>query len=161
MDLDLLRPFDFKKVDELYYTFISRDGITYNVFFSPLQEIYPKLINTYSFSIEREDKNAHPIDARIAVTVATILKRFFENNENAMIMICDTLDGKEAKRRKLFDRWYKRFNDGSLEKYDASASTAEYELFISIYFTRTNPNRRQLIEAFRDLLASDLYEMVI
>ena len=101
------------------------------------------------------------MDARIAVTIVTILKRFFENNENAMIMICDTLDGKEAKRRKLFDRWFKLYNNGTLEKFDAAASTTEYEIFISIYFTKSNPNRKQLIEAFRDLLASDLYELVI
>ncbi len=131
------------------------------MFFSPLQETYPKLVNTYSFSIEREGNGVHPMDARIAVTIVTILKRFFENNENAMIMICDTLDGKEAKRRKLFDRWFKLYNNGTLEKFDAAASTTEYEIFISIYFTKSNPNRKQLIEAFRDLLASDLYELVI
>lgn len=161
MDSDLLSPFEISETEPYDYTFTSRDGVRYRVFFSPLQDLYPQLINTYSFSIEREDKRAHPMDARIAVTVVSILKRFFESNENAMIMICDTLDGKEAKRRKLFDRWYKHFNDGSLEKYDASASTIDYELFISIYFTRSNPNRKQLIDAFRDLLASDLYELVI
>ena len=97
MDSDLLNPFEISETEPYDYTFISMYGIRYRVFFSPLQDIYPQLINTYSFSIERGDNLVHPMDARIAITIATILKRFFENNENAMIMICDTLDGKEAK----------------------------------------------------------------
>ena len=161
MDSDLLSPFEINEVEPYDYTFVSKFGIKYRVFFSPMEELYPQLINTYSFSIERESNSPHPMDARIAVTIVAILRRFFENNENAMIMICDTLDGKEAKRRKLFDRWYKLYNDGTLDKLDASASTADYELFISIYFTRNNPHRKDLIQAFRDLLAKDLYEMAI
>ena len=95
------------------------------------------------------------------MTVVAILERFFRNNENAMIMICDTLDGKERKRRKLFDRWFKMYNDGRLIKMDAAGSVDQYELFLSIYFTKTNPNKEQLKVAFQELLAHDLYELVI
>ena len=161
MASDLLSPFEINEVEKFDYTFISRDGIKYRVFFSPLQEFYPLLPNTYSFSIEPEDRRPHPLDRRIAVTVVSILERFFENDENAMIMICDTLDGKERKRRKLFDRWFKMFNNGRLIKMDAAGSVDQYELFLSIYFTATNPHKEQLKTAFLDLLARDLYELVI
>ena len=56
------------------------------------------------FNIEPEEDAAHPMDSRIAVTVVELLKRFFAHNENAMIMVCDTLDGKELKRKRLFSR---------------------------------------------------------
>ena len=49
----------------------------------------------------------------------------------------------------------------SILKYDASAPLDEYRLYLSIYFLKTNPNREQLLKAFRDLLSSDLYEIVI
>lgn len=161
MDSGLLNPFEISEVEKFDYTFVSRDGIKYRVFFSPLQEYYPQLLNTYSFSIEPEDRTPHPLDRRIAATVVTILERFFETDENAMIMVCDTLDGKERKRRKLFDRWFKMFNNGRLIKMDAAGSVGEYELFLSIYFTKNNPNKEQLKVAFRDLLAHDLFELVI
>jgi hypothetical protein len=120
------------------------------------------LLNTFSFSIEPEDNQAHPIDMRIAATIVEILKHFFQNNENAMIMVCDSTDGKEEKRRKLFDRWYDKYADQQmLLKYDASAPLDEYRLHLSIYFTKTNPNRDILLKAFRDLLTTDLYELVI
>lgn len=161
MDSNLLNPFEISEVERFDYSFVSRDGIKYRVFFSPLQECYPELPNTYSFSIEPEDRTPHPFDRRIAMTVVAILERFFRNNENAMIMICDTLDGKERKRRKLFDRWFKMYNDGRLIKMDAAGSVDQYELFLSIYFTKTNPNKEQLKVAFQELLAHDLYELVI
>ena len=161
MDSRLSSPFEINEVELFDYTFISRDGIRYRAFFSPLEDIYPQLPNTYSFSIEPEKKEPHPMDRRIAITVAEILKRFFRQKENAMIMICDSVDGKERKRRKLFDRWYDVLNDGNLIKMDATGRIEEYEIFLSIYFTKTNPNKDQLKKAFTDLLAHDLYELVI
>ena len=77
------------------YSFVNRDGINYHLYFTPISSIYPDLVNTYSFSIEREGTNPHPLDLRIAATVVEVLRRFFQNVENAMIMVCDSTDGKK------------------------------------------------------------------
>ena len=154
-------PYEYQRVEDYFYTFTNRDGIRYKVFFSPISDLYPQFINTYSFSIEPEEYRPHPIDRQIAITVVDILRRFFADNENAMIMVCDSTDGKEGKRRLLFDHWFSVFNDGSIEKYDAAAETAEYKLYLSIYFTHENPYRQQLITAFRSLISNDLYSIVI
>ena len=76
-----------------------------------------------------------------------------------MIMICDSIDGKEEKRRKLFDRWFEKHADDSILKYDASAPLEDYRLFVSIYFRKTNPNKALLLQAFYDLLKTDLYQL--
>ncbi len=88
--------------------------------FTTDRTIIPRICRYYSFSIEPEDKRSHIMDRRIAITIAEILKRFFAVNTNAMIMVCDSTDGKEFKRRKLFDRWFEHFSDDSILKYDAS-----------------------------------------
>lgn len=155
-------PFEISEQEPLDYTFVSRDGIKYHAYFIPMFDLYPSLTNTYSFSIEPEEKSSHPIDMRIAVTVVEILKNFFAHDENAMIMVCDTTDGKEEKRRKLFDRWFEKYADKQeLLKFDASAPLEEYRLFLSIYFKKSNPNREKLLAAFGELLTKDLYELVI
>jgi len=162
MDLHSLSPFDVSEENPLDYVFVSRDGIRYHAYFNPVWHLYPELVNTYSFSIEPEDNQAHPVDMRIAATIVEILRHFFRDNEHAMIMVCDSMDGKEEKRRKLFDRWFERYADHQrILKYDASAPLDEYRLYLSIYFLRSNPNREQLLRAFRDLLSKDLYELVI
>ena len=153
----------YKVIEEnpLDYSFINRDGVNYHLYFTPISSIYPDLLNTYSFSIEREGTKPHPIDLRIAATVVYILRRFFENVENAMIMVCDSTDGKQHKRRNLFDRWFHYYNDGTMATINAEAGEGDYELLLSIYFKKTNPHRQQLVKAFSDLLNRDFYEIVI
>ena len=76
-------------------------------------------------------------------------------------MVCDSVDGKEEKRRKLFDRWFDKYADGNILKYDASAPLEDYRLFISIYFSKNNPNKKLLLQSFYDLLKTDLYQIGI
>lgn len=154
-------PYEVGEEASLDYTFTSRDGIRYHASFYPVEQLYPGFKDTYSFSIEPEDGRAHPIDMRIAVTIADILRRFFAANTNAMLMVCDSSDGKELKRRKLFDRWFDRLNDAGIAKYDASAPLEEYQLFVSLYMRRDNPNREALLRAFSNLMTSDLYEIAL
>ena len=161
MASDSQSPYKISEEAPLDYTFINRDGIKYHASFYSVEPLYPEFIDTYSFSIEPEDKSSHPIDRRIAITIAEILKRFFEVNTNAMIMVCDSTDGKELKRRKLFDRWFDHFSDNSILKYDASAPLAEYQLFISLYICKDNPNRDMLLQAFSKLMKTDLYGLGI
>ena len=153
----------YKVIEEnpLDYSFVNRDGINYHLYFTPISSMHPDLVNTYSFSIEREGTNPHPIDLRIAATVVDVLRRFFQNIENAMIMVCDSTDGKQHKRRNLFDRWFHFYNDGTLATVSAEVGEGDYELMLSIYFKKDNPYKQQLIKAFSDLLAQDCYEIVI
>ena len=153
----------YKVIEEnpLDYSFINRDGVNYHLYFTPISAIYPDLVNTYSFSIEREGTNPHPLDLRIAATVVDVLRRFFEKVENAMIMVCDSTDGKQRKRRNLFDRWFQYYNDGTLATVNAEVGEGDYELLLSIYFKKDNPYKQQLMKAFGDLLARDCFEIVI
>lgn len=111
--------------------------------------------HVYTFNIEPENDTPHPIDRRIALTVVSILHRFFKRNVNAMIMVCDNLDGKELIRERLFSRWYMRYNDGSVRKCDASLETDGYSLFVSLYMRFDNPNAQQLVAAFYDLVKNN------
>ena len=154
-------PYKVTEENPFDYSFVNRDGINYHLYFTPISGLYPDLINTYSFSIEREGTNPHPLDRRIAATVVYVLRRFFENIENAMIMVCDTTDGKQHKRRNLFDRWFHYYNDGTMTAINAEVGDGDYELLLSIYFKINNPYKQQLIKAFGDLLSQDLYEIVI
>ena len=154
-------PYKVKEGNPFDYSFVNRDGINYHLYFTPISSIYPDLVNTYSFSIEREGTNPHPLDLRIAATVVEVLRRFFQNVENAMIMVCDSSDGKQHQRRNLFDRWFHLYNDGTLTAINAEVGEGDYELLLSIYFKKNNPYKQQLIKAFGDLLTQDLFEIVI
>jgi hypothetical protein len=46
-----------------------------------------------------------PLDSRVGVTVTWILSEFFKSNEDVVIYVADTKDGRHKKRRQRFDRW--------------------------------------------------------
>ena len=78
-----------------------------------------------------------------------------------MIMVCDSTDGKQQRRRNLFDRWFHLYNDGTLATINAEVGEGDYELLLSIYFKNNNPYKSQLVKAFGELLTRDFYEIVI
>lgn len=152
-------PYKISRSSDWDYTFATQHGIIYHAYFVDFSNYHPSFSNVYTFNIEPEGTVNHPIDHRIALTVVSILKQFFETKGNAMIMLCDNLDGKEEKRKLLFQRWFNRYNDGSIIKFDASAETEDYTLYVSMYLRRDNPNTTELIKSFYELIGNDMYPL--
>lgn len=144
---------------ELVYSFTTVHHIVYHVYFLDYSAYLPGFDRIYSFNIEPEEDTPHPIDIRIAQTIVYLLRQFFRNHQNAMIMICDSLDGKELKREKLFSRWFDRYNDGTIQKYDASSANEDYTLYVSLYVHRQNPDMSRLVAAFYDLVKNNMYPL--
>lgn len=153
----MLLPYNIIKDGDWYYSFITKHNIVYHAYFIDFSNYHPNFKEVFTFNIEPESNISHPIDNRIAITIAEILRRFFEKRERAMIMVCDNLDGKEEKRERLFSRWFIRHNDGSIIKYDASTSDEDYTLYVSIYLRKDNPQSIELVSAFYDLVKNDFY----
>jgi hypothetical protein len=146
----------------LDYHFVTKDGITYHAYFLNVSYLHPAFTNAYSFSLEPQGDykvTRHAIDTRIAMTIVSILDEFFAKNENSMLMACENLDGKEGKRRKLFDHWYDIYNNHKLVKLDASLENEDYKLYISMFIHKENAQLETLIDAFNEVIRMDLYEL--
>ena len=70
-------------------------------------------------------------------------------------------DGKQEKRRVLFNRWFDIYNDGTLSSRSAEVREGYYQLLVSIYFKNDNPNKQQLVRSFNELMSRDIYEIVV
>lgn len=159
VELNLQHPYKYIKVANLEYYFTTKHGIEYHVYFICADNMHPVFNESYWFNIEPTDRRPHPIDCKIAVTIVHILKEFFTNHERSMLMVCDTIDGKQQKRRKLFNRWYKRFNTGELLAFNAMTENDDYTLHVSLYVMKNNCRMREIIDAFYELAKNDLYPM--
>ena len=157
MDSNLPLPYKVTEEGDWNYSFVTKYGIKYHAYFLDYSVYHPDFTNVYVFNIEPETDAPHPIDRQIALTIVDILKQFFLQIENAMIMICDTLDGKEEKRELLFSRWFLKYNDGSIIKYDASSENEDYTLYVSLYLRKDNSDAKRLVAAFYDLVKNNLY----
>ena len=99
-----LNPYEIVDIDG-GYSFTTSIGLVYQVFFYKYIEGCP----IYSFSFDVTNKDCireKKGDNRIKVTIYSILERFFELDENALIYVCDSLDGREKGRFKLL--YYKK-----------------------------------------------------
>lgn len=129
----------------------------YIAYFVDYSIYHPDFNEVYTFNFEPEDPTPHPIDPRIASTIVAILQEFFQNKERAMILVCDNIDGKENKRSRLFARWYTNFKSKDILKFDASATTEEYQLYVSILLSTAHPHKDKLVAAFYELVKNELY----
>lgn len=102
MELSSQLPYEVTEESEWNYSFITKHGIVYHAYFIDFSIYHSAFNDVYTFNIEPETDTPHPIDNRIAQTIAHLLKLFFSVRERAMIMVCDNLDGKEEKERFYF-----------------------------------------------------------
>lgn len=157
MESNLQLPYNLHAEDEWNYSFTTKHGIKYHAYFIDISSYHPHFDEVYTFNIEPESNEPHHIDNRIAVTVIDILTRFFSEKQRAMLMVCDNLDGKEQKRELLFSRWFSKYNDGTLLKFNASVDTEDYTLFVSIFLRKDHPDGQGIVKAFYELVTNEMY----
>ena len=155
----MLSPYPLQEADNFSYQFITDAGAIYHVYFldySYMFEGYPKIAgNIYSFNIDVADGNADMsgIDERIGMSVVEIFRIFFSRVENVTVYVCDSSDERHIARKRKFDFWFWKYNDGSIIKEDGVAVVEDVEVLNSMLLHRNNPHCAEIIFAFKDLNA--------
>lgn len=117
---------------------------------------YPQLAgDVYSFNIDVADGDAATVttDERIGMTVIEIFRLFFTRIENVAIYVCDSADERHFARKRKFDWWFWKYNDGSIIKEDGVAVVDDTEILNSLLVHKSNPRCTSIVFAFKDLNA--------
>jgi hypothetical protein len=64
---------------------------------------------TYQFFITNANNIKSPRDPKLRKTITAILEVFFQQNNEALLYICETGDGKQSMRSRLFEFWYNHY----------------------------------------------------
>lgn len=64
---------------------------------------------TYQFFITAQSQSHTPLDYKVRETIIVILEEFFKNDFVSLLYICDTSDGKQVIRDRLFAIWFNRY----------------------------------------------------
>ncbi len=143
--------------DELSYEFTTEQGIKYKIYFIDYSQLFAEYSDikalTYTFNIDAIEGNPDTVkrDYRIAITVNEILKLFFQKVENVIVYTCDSLDRRQIARKRLFDVWYWKFNDGAIIKEDCFTIIEETEIYTSILISKNNATNAEIIKAFKEI----------
>lgn len=115
---------------------------------------YPNLAQqVYMFNMDvlEGDTTRTATDERIGVTILTVFKLFFQKEENVVVYVCDSLDDRQLARKRKFDTWFWKYNDGSLIKEDDIAVVEGVEIYNSMILHKSNKHFAEVILAFKEL----------
>lgn len=130
-----------------YYNFTSKVGAEFAVGFDE-DEFFT--FESYQFIIVKTNDIPSPNDKKVRNTVFAVIQEFFRVNNATMLYICDTGDGKQAMRSRLFNYWITSFLDKG--KFTVLQSSIKDEEGIDNYYaiiTRNdNPFAKQAIDEF-------------
>ena len=102
--------------------------------------------------IVNANHKASPRDKYVRDTIFAIVSEFFRLNNVTMLYICESGDGKQAMRSRLFTYWFSEFIDkGKYTLLQSSIVDDEgIDNFFAIISRNDNPNLKNVISEFYD-----------
>lgn len=153
----MLSPYRLEEQNEYSYEFVTDQGIRYIIYFLDYTFIfsdYSELdqpVFMFNIDVLEGDPDNSILDDRIGLTILHVFNLFFENLQNVAIYVCDSLDNRHLSRKRKFDLWFWKFNDGSLIKEDDRAIVEGVSIYNSIILHKENIHLAKIILAFKEM----------
>jgi len=140
--------------DGLSYTFTTKNKIRYKLALTiaPLGEVSAFSISLYP------DEGYEPfpgLDFRIKNTISKIVGAILSVDSNTVFYVCDSLDGQEDKRHKVFEYWYDqcKHDHPYVSKITHQfTSINSYTINSTLLYNRENPLADHVIKWFKDAM---------
>lgn len=125
-------------INDTTYNFVTDQGIQYRIGF--LDDESMTTCETFQFYIQKLTPFPSIKDEKIKPTIIAVIENFFEENASVLLYMCDTSDGRQQLRSRLFLRW---FNTNAMKnKYlckDTSIVVDDIPMYAGIIVRRDNP----------------------
>ena len=114
------------------FLFQTDNKIRYEISFNK-EDIVLGGCETYQFIIRKLDEVHSAYDPKVKDTILAILNEFFFSNQQILLYICDTSDGKENSRNRLFLQWFEKYSEkGRFTIRTANANIEGEEFYTAI-----------------------------
>lgn len=141
-------PYEIRVLQDRSAFFTTDNGLHYIVSFDPDDVSLSHLC--YQLVIVNVDNLPSPRDIKLRDTIVAIVEGFFALNNEVMLYICETSDGKQALRNRLFQYWYSRY-ERKQEFTFLSASIKDEEGIINyatLIIRNDNPDYTEMVNEF-------------
>lgn len=128
-------------------------GIHYIVSFGK-EDIVLGGCDTYQLIIRKIEETRSPHDSKVEATILAIINEFFRSNLEVMLYLCDTSDGREESRNRLFLSWFDKYARNN--RFTICKAHAEIEgegIFLCIVVDNRNPKLKAITEDFEEKAA--------
>ena len=144
--INFLSPYQVWK-DERGYSFKTDYGIFYTVEFDP--EDSGLEVVAYWFNLTNNSRKSSPNDTKIRDTVFCIIEDFFRENPEILLYMCESGDGQQAMRARLFLRWFNQYkqNRGFVIK-TAEVKSEKTTDYVALIIQRSHPAFDDIVQLF-------------
>ncbi len=131
-----------------FFEFFTDSNVHYSVGFM-LDEETLRLKDCYELIIANVNNQKSPNDAKLRDTVIAIVDEFFRTNNSTMLYICETGDGKQAMRNRLFQFWFSTYCKKNAFTFMSSSIEDDGVInYATLVVRNDNPNLSNIINAF-------------
>lgn len=108
----------------------------------------------YQFYINNESHRPSPNDEKLKATVFRIIEAFFAANPDILLYICETGDGRQSFRSRLFVRWFNNY--AGRDQYimqTAEVQEGKTKNFAAIIVQKSNPRLSEILAEFDETIS--------
>lgn len=134
------------------YSFVTDSGVLYAVSFVPDDMI--RSADSYQFIIGNVNGKKSPRDNKLKVTILAIIEEFFATNQDALLYICETSDGKQKMRNRLFDYWFQACEQkGKYTMLSTNFVEDGEENYAAVIIKNDNPDMPKVMAEFSEAIS--------
>lgn len=141
-----------KEDDEGTYSFMTDNMTVFFISFEKDDILRSGIV--YQFGISNPQGKKSPRDHKVRITILAIIEEFFNKNKAALLYICETGDGMQKMRSRLFQYWFSVYNEK--EEYlflpQVVYDEEENENYAALIIRKDNPCFVELVSEFTETI---------
>lgn len=141
-----------KEDDEGTYSFMTDNMTEFFISFEKDDILRSGIV--YQFGISNPQGKKSPRDHKVRITILAIIEEFFNKNKAALLYICETGDGMQKMRSRLFQYWFSVYNEK--EEYlflpQVVYDEEENENYAALIIRKDNPCFVELVSEFTETI---------
>ena len=135
------------------YKFVSDFGVNFGIAF----EVNDLLLSgeSYQFGLTNYEGKQSPRDPKVRETILATVEEFFAKNQAALLYICETGEGMQKLRSRLFSFWFNIYKDHDEYLFlpQLVYDEEDNENYAALIIKRDNPHILDLVSEFTNTIA--------
>ena len=108
----------------------------------------------YQFTINNQSHQPSPLDQKLRETILLLIEAFFASNPDILLYICETGDGRQAFRSRLFVRWFNTYtNRDAYIMKTAEVKEGKTKNFAAVIVQKSNPRLEEILAEFNETIS--------
>ena len=133
------------------FEFQTDDGSIFQIGFT--EDFMISEIGLYQFYIQNKTKTPSFKDVKLKETIIAVFEHFFEDKNRVAVYICDSMDGKQHIRNRLFRMWFNSYSQK--QHYTLKTASIEFEgisYYSALLMHNNNDDYKMYLQLYKQFI---------